>query len=475
MKKIIPIILCGGSGTRLWPKSRETMPKQFLKLLGHDTLLQATAKRALNILGCPPENVVTVTIADMKPQTEQQLGTLHRGLTEHILTEPLARNTAAAVAYATHYVWETFGEDAYAWVLLSDHYIGNEEALKKAVEDAYGIAQQDYIVTFGIEPTRPDTGFGYIKKSTAFESSTVSHVEEFVEKPPLETAQNYLDSGEYLWSSGMHLFKVKKVLKGYHAYAKESIRLVEKSMQKGYSKQIPSKDLYARIKSEPFETAVLEKAQQVAVVPCDIQWSDLGTFNSLWEEREKDSDGNVMDGHVVCHKAKDCFIQTEDRLVACVGVQDLVIMETSDAILVANKNKSDDIKTMVKSLQKTHPNALKASYKSTYEWGSTKIISKDYNCITSELVIRPGHRRPLHTTTNASKTYTIVSGKALFKIEDTTHLIEEQNIFHIDHTTSHLILNAGKQDLYMIEIQYRVEEAISDAEPLESDPQIISA
>jgi mannose-1-phosphate guanylyltransferase len=473
-KKIIPIILCGGSGTRLWPKSREVMPKQFLTLLGEDSLLQATAQRALNVLDCRPEDVVTVTISDMKSQTHKQLNDIDPALTNHILTEPVARNTAAAVAYATHYVWETFGEDAYALILLADHYIGNEMALKHAITDAYDIAKDDYIVTFGITPTHPETGFGYIKKSAEFNGSLVRHVDQFVEKPALDVAKEYLASGDYLWSSGMHLFKVKKVIKGFHMYAKETIRLVEASMQDGHSKRIPSEALYSQIYKQPFETAVLEKLQRVAVVQCDMEWSDVGTFNSLWDIREKDVHGNVTDGNVACYKTQDCFVQSEGRLVACVGVKDLVVMETPDAILIADKHRSDDLKVMVKSLQETQPTSVSQQYKHSYTWGSTKVLSKEYDCITSEVVVKPGANRCLHMNNTGQKLCTVISGRALVKIGDETHLLTPQKSLTIEEKIPHLIMNAGNQDLYMIEVQYGVKDGVSNIQRIDSDTRLFA-
>lgn len=471
-KKIIPIILCGGSGTRLWPKSREVMPKQFLRLLGKNSLLQATALRALNVLDCQPEEVVTVTIADMASQTQQQLNDIDPALTSHILTEPVARNTAAAVAYATHYVWETFGENAYALILLADHYIGNELVLKRAISDACEIAKDDYIVTFGITPTHPETGFGYIKKAQKFDGSEVRHVEQFVEKPALDIAQEYLASGDYLWSSGMHLFKVKKVIKGFHLYAKETIRLVEASMKGGHSKQIPSKSLYSQIHKEPFETAVLEKIQRVAVVPCDMEWSDVGTFNSLWDIREKDIHGNVTDGNVACYKTQNCFVQSEERLVACVGVKDLVVMETPDAILIADKYRSDDLKVMVKSLQVNQPESVSQQYKHSYIWGSKKVLSKAYDCVTSEVVVKPGSRRCFHMSNTGQKLCTVISGKALIKIGDETHLLTPQKNITIEQRTPHLIMNAGNQDLYLIEVQYGVKDSVSDIQRIDPNAQL---
>lgn len=474
MKKIVPIILCGGSGTRLWPKSRAEMPKQFLKLLDDNSLLQATAIRALNVLGCAAENVVTITIADMKAQTEQQLNEINPGLTNHILTEPIARNTAAAVAYATHYVWETFGEDAYAWILLSDHYIGDEVALKTAVESAYGIAEQDYIVTFGIEPTRPETGFGYIKKSTSFESSSVYSVEKFVEKPPLNIAEEYFESGQYLWSSGMHLFKVKKALKCFHNYAKESIRLVETSMSGNHSKHTPSKEIYGQIKSESFETAILEKTQHVAVVPCDIGWSDLGTFNSLWEISEKDPHGNVTSGNVACYKAENCIVQAEDRLVTCVGVKDLTIIETADAILIADKHRSDDLKVLVQGLKDNRPDVVHSHYKIDYRWGSKKIISKSFGCQTFETIVRPSQNQCYHMHGSSSKLCTVISGTALIKIGDEVHKLGPQENFLIESRTPHLIINNGSEDLYMIEVQYGVKDGSLDIIRIDDTHQAVA-
>ena len=272
----------------------------------------------------------------------------------------------------------------------------------------------------------------------------------------------------------MHLFKAKKILKGYHLYARESIRLVEKSMQDGHTKQTPSKELYSQIHKEPFETAVLEKTQRVAVVPCDIDWSDVGTFNSLWDIRAKDPHGNVTDGNVACYKTKNCFVQSEDRLVTCVGVQDLIVMETPDAILVADKHSSDDIKIMVNGLKQNKPEFVNDQYKRTYTWGTKKVLSKAYDCVTSEIIVKPGFNRCNHANKKASKLCTVLSGKALVKIGNDTHFLEPQQSLMIEKSVPHLIVNTGDQDLYMIEVQHGVQNAKSDVQHVD-DIQRLSA
>lgn len=347
---VIPVILCGGSGTRLWPASRERFPKQFLKLIGGNSLLQETAQRAHAITGAPWDNLLTVTLGALGDQVRTQLAEIDPVAARHILSEPCARNTAAAVAFAALYIRAHFGKDAFVWILPADHHIGHTNVLAEAFHEGLAAAGDGHLVTFGIQPTRPETGYGYIRSGDRLGERGFK-VDSFVEKPDLNTAKAYLDSGDYLWNSGMFLFRAGDVLNEFDVLAKDILSGVEKAMASG-EENAPDAARYNAIPSEPFDKAILEKSGKVAVVPCNPDWSDIGSWESLWEIRAKDGNGNVTEGEVVYESTHNCLIQSRDRLIACAGLENIVAIDTGDAILIADRRNGDAIKALVSEMKK---------------------------------------------------------------------------------------------------------------------------
>lgn len=346
-KIIVPVILCGGSGTRLWPASRESQPKQFLSLTGETSLLQNTATRALRISGAPASHLVVVTLGAMKGMIEKQLADITPPISSHIVCEPSARNTAAAVAAAARYVADTFGDDAFMWVLPSDHHIGNETALGQSFGHALEAASHNKLVTFGITPTRPDTGYGYIRAQNKDAGKSIMGVEEFVEKPDLETARRYLESGEYMWNSGMFLFSAKTVLSEFKTHAPDVLAGVDTALQNG----VLEAAAYAKIPSTPFDKAVMEKSSSVCVVPANPDWSDIGSWESLWDICDKDENNNVLDGNAVTLNARNSLIHSRKKLIAVAGLENIVVVETDDAILIMNKQDNDSMRALIKKLK----------------------------------------------------------------------------------------------------------------------------
>lgn len=353
---VVPVILCGGSGTRLWPASREKLPKQFLNLMGENSLLQETALRAVRTTGAKAGDIITVTLGDLAGQVSEQLAAVDAASAGHVLSEPSARNTAAAVAYAASYINAQHGPEALMLILPSDHYIGDEAALATAFKKGITAAKDGYLVTLGIQPTRPDTGYGYIRLGPQLGYKAVHQASAFVEKPKLDMAVTYLESGDYLWNSGMFLFKAGEVLNQFKTHAPHILSAVNEAMQAG-KPGTPDSALYARIPSEPFDKAIMEKAHNVAVVPCNPVWSDIGSWESLWDIRDKDDAANVIEGSAVTIDNKGCLIiARSDRLVACAGLKNIVVIDTGDAILVADRSNSEAIKTLVAALKQAgHP------------------------------------------------------------------------------------------------------------------------
>lgn len=348
---IIPVILCGGSGTRLWPMSREQMPKQFLSLIGEETLLQATALRAMLVGKAPGEHVVTVTLGAMKEDVKAQYNAINPALSSHILCEPMPRNTAAAVAFAARYIEKTFGPDALMWILAADHHMADIDQLGKALDQAVIAAQQDYLVTFGITPNRPETGYGYIKCAAPLNGKELLAVERFVEKPSRETAEKFLASGDYLWNSGMFLFRADTVLKNFAEHSAPTLAIVDKGMA-GQAAQSISPDIYGTIPEEPFDKAIMEKSARVAVAPCDPKWSDIGSWESLWEISPKDPSGNATKGRVYLEGSNGCFVRSSRLLIGCAGLENIVVVETGDAVLIADKSNGDALKKLVTRLRR---------------------------------------------------------------------------------------------------------------------------
>ncbi len=346
---VIPVILCGGSGTRLWPASREEFPKQFLNLMGARSLLQETARRALALSGAAPDRLVTVTLGALAGEVGRQLTAFDPACARHILSEPSARNTAAAVALAALHVKAAFGGEALLWVLPADHHIADENALAEGLRLGIIAAGQDRLVTFGIKPTRPDTGYGYINLGAALDGhANIRPITRFVEKPDAATAQSYLDAGTYLWNSGMFLFRADAVLAQFRRHAPDILAATEAAAAHG--RIDPA--LYAAIPELPFDKAVMERSADGVVIPCDPQWSDIGSWESLWDVRGKDSAGNAASGDVVAVDTADCLIESlGGRLVACAGLRDIVVVDTGDAVLVADRTNTDAVKALVKELK----------------------------------------------------------------------------------------------------------------------------
>lgn len=348
---IIPVILCGGSGTRLWPASREHRPKQFLPLIDDQSLLQNTALRALRISGANGGHLVTVTHSGLAPQVKAQLAAISPEATQHILSEPSSRNTAAAIAYAAAYIERTFGKNTTMWVLPSDHHIGNEDEMDNALLHALPATRDGLLVTFGIRPTRPETGYGYIRLGATVAGQAVYRAQSFVEKPNKENAASYLAAGNYLWNSGMFLFSTSVLLDEYRNHAHGILDTVVQAMQNAPHSTTAHPTFYASAAEMPFDKAIMEKSVNVAVVPCDPSWSDIGSWESLWEIGEKDRNGNVVVGNAVCENTRDCLIHAQDRLLTCAGVENMVIVDTGDAVLVAARSDGDAMRGLVKALK----------------------------------------------------------------------------------------------------------------------------
>jgi mannose-1-phosphate guanylyltransferase len=458
---IVPVILCGGSGTRLWPASRQNHPKQFLSLIDDFSLLQNTLRRALRISGANASSVVIVTLCGMEEPVRKQLSEIDKDAASHILCEPTARNTAAAVALAADYVRKTFGENAIMWILPADHHIGRESALASSFQQALQAAKQSKLVTFGIKPTRPDTGYGYIRTGDADATGLIYAVDSFVEKPNLETAEAYFADSSYLWNSGMFVFAAKTVLTQYEIFAPDILKGVRNSVR--FSDRRPSTDLYDAITSVPFDTAIMEKSENIAVVPCNPQWSDIGSWESLWEISDKDSNNNVLEGRAVAHNTQGCLIQSKNKLIAISGLKDIVVIESEDAILISNKSDNDSMKQLVNALKTSGAREvvdIAEAPAAAQPWTMVKSLEGQKSLQAREIAIAPGQHKTFETGDSGLCLYTVVEGKAHITIGGAVKTLKAFESLHIETLSTYTIANQGTSALKMIEVHKTLAEGI---------------
>lgn len=449
---ILPVIMAGGTGSRLWPLSRELYPKQFLSLSGDQTMLQQTIARLNGVEHSAPILICNEEHRFIAAEQMRLGGFNHDG----IILEPVGRNTAPAIALAALHAMHhtTQGEESLLLVLAADHIIENVIEFHSAINNAIPHAQQGQLVTFGIVPTSPETGYGYINAGNALDNAFT--VSKFVEKPDLETAQGYLDSGEYYWNSGMFLFKASTYIAALKEHAPEMLAVCEEAMQ------APSEDRdFIRVDKDVFETcpddsvdyAVMEKSENVVVVPMDAGWSDVGSWSALWDVSQKDENNNVSHGDVLHAGSTNSYCYAEHKLIATVGVDNLVIVETKDAILVANKDKVQDVKTIVNQL-KDAGRSEQIIHREVYRpWGKYDSIDAGLRDQVKRITVKPGEKLSIQKHHHRSEHWIVVSGTASVLNGDKTFLVTENESTYIPLGSIHALENPGKIPLEMIEVQ----------------------
>jgi mannose-1-phosphate guanylyltransferase / mannose-6-phosphate isomerase len=418
---LIPVLLAGGAGTRLWPVSRGTRPKHLATLTGDESLLQQAARRA--IARVAPEHVVTVGARAQDFLIRHQLAAVAPGLGAHRLLEPIGRNTAAAIALAALYAMQRFSPAATIWVCPSDHLVANPAALYAALEAALPAAAAGHLVTFGITPTRPETGYGYIRIGLALAACPhVLAVARFVEKPERAAAEAMIAEGGHLWNSGMFLFRADRILAEFAAHAPRILEGVEHAFaalraMPGGSFEVPE-DRYAAIPEAPIDKAVMEHAERIAVVPCDPGWSDLGSWQALWEQLPKDDAGNATRGDALLDASANCLVHAEHRLVACAGVRDLAVIETDDAVLVADRNDGDAGRRLVALLRRDGRAEATAHREEQRPWGSVKVLHEGPGYKVEEIVLAPGGRLGPQCHRERAGHWVVVAGAAKVTVND---------------------------------------------------------
>ncbi|WP_321146822.1 mannose-1-phosphate guanylyltransferase/mannose-6-phosphate isomerase [Providencia alcalifaciens] len=447
---LLPVIMAGGSGSRLWPLSRSLYPKQFISLTSKKTMLQETIARLKNIEHQPPLLICNEEHRFIVAEQLRQENFKHSG----IILEPVGRNTGPAIALAAIKSMQN-GDDPLLLVLAADHVIQDHASFTKSIEKAIAPAEQGALITFGIVPTAPETGYGYIKKGNLINESAFQ-VERFVEKPDLSTAEQYIASNEYLWNSGMFLFKASCYVSELKKHAPKILSSCELALQNSLS------DLdFTRINAEIFEAcpedsidyAVMEKADNVLVVPMDAGWSDVGSFSSLWEVSHKDQQSNVLIGDVLTENTKNSYVYSQSKLVSTVGVDNLVIIETKDAVLVANKDNVQDVKSIVNQLKQAGRSECEQHREAYRPWGTHDEIAQGERFHVKHLKVKPGEKTALQMHYHRAEHWVVVQGTAKVTNGDKSYILSENESTYIPIGSPHQIENPGKVDLHLIEVR----------------------
>ncbi|WP_340570052.1 mannose-1-phosphate guanylyltransferase/mannose-6-phosphate isomerase [Stenotrophomonas sp. G106K1] len=447
MLPILPVILSGGSGTRLWPLSREAYPKQFLPLVGDATMLQATWNRVAAIAGKAPIIVANQEHRFMAAEQLRECSVTPQAL----ILEPIGRNTAPAIAIAALQALAS-GEDALLLVLPSDHVVRDDAAFHTAVGQAAIAADAGKLVTFGIVPTAPETGYGYIKAQAG---AGVRGVDRFVEKPDLATAEQYVASGEYYWNSGMFLFKASRYLQELEALQPAILAACRAALEKASRDSDFIRldaDAFAASPSDSIDYAVMEKTADAAVVPLDAGWNDVGSWSALWEVSDKDASGNAWHGDVIALDCNNSYAYG-NRLIAMVGLDDVVVVETDDAVFVGHKDRVQDVKEIVGRIKRDGRSEAAAHRKVYRPWGAYDSIDNGARFQVKRITVKPGATLSLQMHHHRAEHWIVVSGTAeVTRGEDVILLTENQSTY-IPLGVTHRLKNPGKLPLELIEVQ----------------------
>jgi mannose-1-phosphate guanylyltransferase / mannose-6-phosphate isomerase len=447
MNSSYAVILSGGSGTRLWPLSRSLRPKQLLCLNGEQSLLQQTAQRLLQHV--EPANLLTVTHQDHEFEVKGQLAELSPDLVLGVLAEPIARNTLPAIAWAAHEVFKR-DPDAIVGVFPSDHAIGDDDVFLAAWKSAEAAAAQGLLALIGLTPTEPATGFGYIQPGDPMAGSgaleNVHHVTRFVEKPDYERAQQFVSAG-YLWNGGMFVFR-----------ASDFMQLLEQ-LQPQIFDAIVAMDMtgateaYQAMPSLSIDYGIAEKAENVAVVPVEMDWSDLGSWDSIYQHQEKDEVGNIIHGDVISQDTQGSLLWTTHGFLATLGVSNIAVVQTADATLVCDRNRTEDIKQLVAQVQKTRPHLTETHLTVHRPWGTYTVLEEGANFKIKRIVVNPGARLSMQLHHHRSEHWVVVSGTAKITNGELEIILLENQSTYIPKMHRHRLENPGTEPLQIIEVQ----------------------
>ncbi|GHV45765.1 GDP-mannose pyrophosphorylase [Synergistales bacterium] len=445
-RNIYGVILAGGSGTRLWPKSRAELPKQFLSLAGKNTMLQDTITRMMSVM--PKDNIRVVADVKWKSLVDYQAREASGVSEDFLIEEPCARNTAPAILLAcSALLKDGASPDDVVIVTPSDHLVGDVNAFKDALRQAVGAASLGYVVTLGITPTRPETGYGYIKRAKArLEGTDCFEVERFVEKPDTTKAEEYIKSGDYFWNGGLFVFTPSALRRELE----KTSPILYSAAERGYDSLVAG---FESLPSVSFDYAVMEKALRVAVVELDAGWSDVGSWDSLSDILDKDEHGNAFLGDVLSLDAADCFVESPNRLTAISGVEGLIVVDSPDALFITKRGSSQDVRGVVEKLKEEGRKEATQAPENARPWGLYKIICEDDRFKIKRIIITPGKRLSMQYHCHRLEHWVVVRGTALVDIDGKSSFIHEGESVFIPKNARHRLGNPGKIDLEIIEVQ----------------------
>ena len=458
MATLVPVLLAGGVGSRLWPLSREIYPKHLVNLTDGGSLLEQAARRALD--AAPARQVVTVTNEGQIFLVLDQLRDVAGDLARHVIAEPVGRNTAAAVALAAIYADQRF-DAPILWVAATDHVIRRPERLREAVARAAEAAEGGKLVTFGVAANAPDTSLGYIRRGAPLAGlDGVHHVASFVEKPGRAEAERLLAGGDCLWNSGMFVFSTATLLGAFERLAPEVLAAVRAAVRTAAAGaradatpfRVPA-EAYAEAPALAFDKAVIERSDEVAVVPIDVGWSDVGSWHRLWEVCDKDADGNAAEGDVVLEGTRNTLVRADRRLVACAGVEDLVVVETADAVLVAGRQDAEGVRAIVERLKEARRAEATAHLAERRPWGSFSVLLAGSRFKIKEITVDPGAALSLQMHRHRSEHWVVIEGRARVTRDDEVRDLDENESTFIPAGVRHRLENPGEATLRIVEVQ----------------------
>jgi len=447
---LTPVLLSGGVGSRLWPVSREGRPKQFLPLGGEHSMLQETHRRLGGLDISNPIIVCNDAHRFMVAEQMREIGVN----AQSIILEPEGRNTAPAIALAAIEALKN-DPDAVLLVLPADHYMADAGAFRRVIQCALPTASAGHLVTFGVVPSRPETGYGYIRCGDAL-STGISVLAEFVEKPDITTAERYVADGQYLWNSGMFLFRADHYLGALRSANPTMADACNAAMVSAVSDLDfvrPDREAFLACPSDSIDYAVMEHTDRGAVVALDCGWSDIGAWSALWEVGESDPSGNVTEGDVLLHDTHNTYVRSETRLVATAGVSNLVVVETPDAVMVANRDRVQDVKVLVNTLKAQGRSEATIHQRVYRPWGSYESLIESDRFQVKRIVVNPGEKLSLQKHFHRAEHWIVVKGTAEITRDDEVFMLSEDESTYIPLGTKHRLVNPGKIPLELIEVQ----------------------
>ncbi len=450
--RLIPVILCGGAGSRLWPVSRQLHPKPFIRLADGQSLLQKTFLRGAML----PQvaEILTITHRELFFKTEDECREVNQeNLKISFILEPFGRNTAPAIAHAALHLRESYDENAFMLVLPADHLIGDQKVFSAAVAQAIKLAEKGKLVTFGVSPTRPETGYGYIEVEG-------EQVLNFIEKPSLEKAQDYLKEGRFLWNAGMFCFTVKALLQEMEEYCPELL-LATKNCRT--SSRLAKGEKFEQLELDPtsfnqvpdisIDYALIEKSKQIAVVPCNMGWTDIGSWTALNDLVTPNEEGNCIEGEALLYEVSNCYIRSPERLVAAIGIDNLFIIDTPDALLISHKTRAQDVKHLYAQL-KTKGHETHKLHRTVHRpWGAYTILEEGPRFKIKRIEVKAGAALSLQMHHHRSEHWIVVSGMAKVVNGEHEMLINTNESTYIPAGHKHRLENPGVLPLVMIEVQ----------------------